>query len=241
MSNLKEVNHLLGALSAEDRILYSVERFGKTAILLSSMQKTASVLMHIFFKQNLQNEVLFVDTGFHFHETLALRDRFIREYGLNIVTLYPAETPEEQEEEFGAKLHKTSDGQPSCCDIRKGQPFVRYMKDQGHQLVIGGLRWAEGGARKRSDYLSEDPRFSGYKLNPILDWTDDQTDEYLHEHNIPVHPLHSCGYPSIGCQCCTTPVMPDEDRRAGRWRHLRKHGEDAPVYCRINYSEGSGI
>lgn len=228
-------------MTAEERIRYGIEHFGKKAVLLSSMQKTASVLMHMFFTLKLQNEILFVDTGFHFHETLALRDRFIREYGLNIVTLYPVQTPDEQEKKFGVKLYKTVDGQPSCCDIRKKQPFLRYMQHQGHQLVIGGLRREEGGARKRTSYLSEDPRFSGYKLNPVLDWSDEQIDTYLAAHNVPVHPLHHACYPSIGCQCCTTPVMPDEERRAGRWRHLRQDGEHAPAYCSINYSDGSGI
>ena len=241
ISDLKEANQILGSMSAEDRILCSGELFGQKAVLLSSMQKTASVLMHMFFKLKLQNEGLFVDTGFHFHETLALRDRFMRDYGLKIITLYPAQTPEEQEEKFGVKLYRTSDGQPVCCDIRKGRPFVYYMKNQGHKLVMGGLRWTDGGARKLIDYMSDDPRFSGYKLNPVLDWTDDQIDKYLHEHNVPVHPLHNVCYPSIGCQCCTTPVMPGEDCRAGRWRHLREDGEQAPAYCSINFSDGTGI
>ena len=241
MIDLKEANQILVKMNALDRIRFGVERFGEKAVLLSSMQKTASVLMHMFHRLNLQNEVLFVDTGFHFHETLALRDRFMLDYGIRIVTVYPAQTPEEQEEKFGSKLYKTTDGQPACCDLRKGRPFVCYMKNNKHQLVMGGLRQAEGGARKQLDYFSADPRFSGFKLNPILDWTDAQVDEYLRSHDVPIHPLHHACFPSIGCQCCTTPVMPGEDRRAGRWRHLREDGEEAPAYCSINFSDGSGI
>ncbi|MSS72597.1 MAG: hypothetical protein EXS64_14050 [Candidatus Latescibacteria bacterium] len=82
---------------------------------------------------------------------------------------------------------------------------------------------------------------SVYTLHPIFDWTDEQVDRYLKENDVPTHPLHERNYPSIGCECCTTPVAPGEDPRAGRWRHLREPGDDGPKYCNINFSDGSGI
>ncbi len=239
--NMDEANQRLESMSAQERIAWGVERFGMGAVLLSSMQKTSSVLMHMFSVMGLDNEILFVDTGYHFHETLAVRDDFIQRHKLNIVTLYPKNTPERQEQLYGVKLYQFSDGQKQCCDMRKEQPFVDAMKNRGHRLVMNGLRRSEGGKRGQIAFLGADPRFGGYKLNPILDWDDAKLEAYLTEYNVLVHPLHAQSYPSIGCACCTTPVEPGEDPRAGRWRHLRTKDGDGPRYCGINFSDGSGI
>jgi phosphoadenosine phosphosulfate reductase len=239
--NLEVANQELAKKNALERMAYGIEQFGQGAVLLSSMQKTASVLMHFFYKLGAENDIVFVDTGFHFHETLSLRDEFMRCYKLNIMTLYPDQTPEQQEAEYSCKLYQTESGQPMCCALRKADPFIEYMNQQGRRLAFGGLRLEEGKARANLDILSKDPRFGGYRLNPILDWSEEMVDEYLLEHEIPTHPLHFEGYPSVGCQCCTTAVKAGEDARAGRWRHLRDEGEGGPIYCDLNFSDGSGI
>ncbi len=133
------------------------------------------------------------------------------------------------------------EGQPVCCELRKGVPFVNYMKKQGHRLVYGGLRRSEGKTRANLKIVSADPRFGGFKINPILEWSDKMVDDYLLENDVPVHPLHAMSYPSIGCQCCTTPITEGEETRAGRWRHLREEGQEGPEYCVINFSDGAGI
>ncbi len=239
--NVEAANEFLRDKSALERVSFGIEEFGSKAVLLSSMQKTASVLMHFFHKLGVDNEILFVDTGFHFHETLALRDEFMRRYKLNIVTLYPALTPEQQEEEYQAKLYQTMEGQPVCCDLRKAEPFIKHMNNQEHKLMFGGLRTAEGNARGNLKIVSEDPRIRGFKINPILEWSDKMVEKYLLENHVPVHPLHAMSYPSIGCQCCTTPVEEGEKARAGRWRHLREEGHEGPEYCEMNFSDGAGI
>lgn len=239
--DLALANRLLEGISAEERIQWAVDRFGEQAVILSSMQKTSSVLMHLFHKLSLENEILFVDTGFHFHETLQFRDEFMRRYKLNIVTLYPTNTPEKQEELYGRKLHLFVDGQPECCDMRKKRPFNKHMKTNGRKLVMNGMRRSEGGRRAKIDFLEVDPSINGFKLNPLLDWSEEQLETYLKENNVPVHPLHAKSYPSIGCACCTTPVAPGEDERAGRWRHLKTDEDEGPRYCGMNYSDGSGI
>jgi phosphoadenosine phosphosulfate reductase len=239
--NINEANRALATKSVIERVVYGIDHFGQRAVLLSSMQKTASVLMHCFHRLGLENDIVFVDTGFHFYETLRLRDEFMRRYKLNVMTVYPEMTPEQQEAEYSCKLYKTQHGQPICCALRKAQPFIDYMNKQQKQLAFGGLRKEEGNARANLGILSYDPRFSGYRLNPILDWTEEMVDEYIRGHEISMHPLHSQGYPSVGCQCCTTPVEQGENARAGRWRHLREDGEPGPIYCDLNFSDGSGI
>ena len=103
--DIGQCNQLLSQWTLDQRVLWAVEQFGESAILLSSMQKTASVLMHTFYRLGLDNDIVFGDTGFHFHETLHTRDLFMRQYRLNIVTVYPELTPEQQENVHGRKLH----------------------------------------------------------------------------------------------------------------------------------------
>jgi phosphoadenosine phosphosulfate reductase len=239
--DLNATNEKLRAMSAEERLGWARDTFGRDAVLLSSMQKSASVLMHMVHARSPELEVLFVDTGFHFRETLQLRDEFMRRYRLNLVTLYPDRTPEQQERSEGRKLFLFADGQKECCRLRKSGPFVDYMVRAGRKLAMVGLRRADGGRRAGLEPLVRDPRFGGYTLHPIHDWADDRIEAYLKECEVPHHPLHGMGYPSIGCEPCTTPVGPDEHPRAGRWRHLREPGDDGPKYCQINFSDGAGI
>jgi len=239
--DLKRANEQLLEMDALDRMQWTADTFGEGAVLISSMQKTSSVIMHLFHRLGLDNEILFVDTGFHFHQTLTLRDQFMRRYSLNLLTIYPQETPEQQEERFGCKLYKSTDGQPICCYLRKVKPFIDHMKVKGRTAVLGGLRRSEGGARARLDAIAEDLRFGGYRIHPLVDWEDGMVEAYLADHDVPVNPLHHRCYPSIGCQCCTTAVSPGEDVRAGRWRHLREGGGAKPVFCGMNFSEAQPV
>jgi phosphoadenosine phosphosulfate reductase len=235
-------NAELEPLSALDRIRWAVERRSDGVVLLSSMQKTAVVLMHLFHRLGLRNEVLFVDTGYHFFETLKMRDEYMRRYHLNVVTLYPTTTTEEQETRHGSKLFASVAGQPECCRMRKEAPLLAHLETKQAPVLVNGLRRSEGGKRRNLRALAEDPRTGGHQLSPLYDWTGDDVAAYIAEHGLLVHPLHAASYPSIGCYPCTTPVAPGEDARAGRWRHLRVlAGESAPAYCGINFTDGGGI
>lgn len=240
--DLESANATLTELTARERLKWAADTFGENLFLLSSMQKTASVLMHMFHDLGLSNEVLFVDTGYHFFETLRLRDEIMRKLSLKVVTLYPALTVEAQEEEYQQKLYACADGQPECCRIRKEEPLLAYLKQTKRPVLAGGRRRAEGGKRAHTQPLARDPRIDGYSLSPLFDWTDESIDAYVKSSNVPVHALHARCYPSIGCYPCTTPVRPGESPRAGRWRHLREEETDTgPAYCGINFTDGGGI
>jgi phosphoadenosine phosphosulfate reductase len=241
--DLEKTHALLEPLSAQERLLWAHQQFGENLVLLSSMQRTASVLMHLFYKLGLNCEVLFVDTGFHFSETLRTRDEWIRKFHLNVVTLYPELTCEAQEARYERKLFACVDGQPDCCRMRKEDPLLSYLRQhKSHPVIINGLRRGEGGRRANVQVMSPDPRVAGYGFSPLFDWSSAAVSEYLQQNDLLVHPLHEQGYPSIGCFPCTTPVAPGEDSRAGRWRHLRPAGPDAgPQYCQINFTDGAGI
>lgn len=240
--DIAAANEILGPLNAEQRVRWAIETFGPSVVLLSSMQKTAVVLMHMFHKLEADNEVLFVDTGYHFFETLRMRDEYMRRFGLNLVTLYPTSTIEEQETLFGSKLFSTIAGQPECCRMRKEAPLLAHLATKHRPVLVNGLRRAEGGRRAHLKPLTADLRTGGYQLSPLFDWGGDEIGAYIAANDLPIHPLHEKSYPSIGCYPCTTPVAPGEDPRAGRWRHLRgKDSEQNPAYCGVNFTDGAGI
>jgi phosphoadenosine phosphosulfate reductase len=237
-----EAHAALVGSSAKERVAWAAKAFGDGMVLLSSMQKTAAVLMHLFADLDLPNEVLFIDTGYHFFETLRVRDLYMRRFHLNLVTLYPDLTLEEQETRFGKKLFACADGQPECCRLRKEAPLLKHLAGKKAPVVVNGLRRAEGGKRAELKVLSPDPRTGGYQFSPLFDWSEETVRAYVAAHDLPLHPLHERGYPSVGCYPCTTPVKPGEDARAGRWRHLRPAGSnDGPKYCSVNFSDGDGI
>lgn len=232
----------LEPLSAKERLLWAVETYSDNVVLLSSMQRTGVVLMHMFHTLGMTNEILFVDTGYHFFETLRMRDLLMRQWRLNVVTLYPELTIEEQETRFGKKLFTCTDGQPECCRLRKEAPLLKHLATKQSPVLVNGLRREEGGSRAKINAFTPDLRTGGYQLSPIYDWTAVDIQTYIDNHNIPIHPLYDRAFSSIGCYPCTTPIRPGESSRAGRWRHLRQpEVEESPQYCGINFSDGSGI
>jgi phosphoadenosine phosphosulfate reductase len=249
--NLNELNEEFRTKSPEDILRWAAETFGDRLAVQASMQKTAGVLMHMISRIAPATEVIFVDTGVHFLETLELRDEFQRRYGINVKTYSPEKTFDQQREEFGRDLYLTDDTKPGsepgyrhCCLLRKEQPFIKAVKGR-FDAVAGGLMREEGAARRNTEVLNWDARIEAYKIYPLAFWTSEQVDVYTRAYNLPVHPLYELNFLSIGCHTCTTAVRPGEDRRAGRWRHIREGSDGAissPLYCGINFEDkGSGI
>lgn len=242
------LNDQLAGQSPEQILLWARDKFGDRLAMQSSMQKTGGVLMHMASRVAPEIAVLFVDTGVLFPETLDVRDEYIRRYGVQIETILPAQSFDEQRQEYGRDLYLCNDeeGSPGyrrCCELRKEIPFLGAVSGR-FDVIIGGLTRTQGGARKNTRVLNRDPRFGGYKLYPLAFWTEEQVDAYSREHDLPVHPLYAYGYASIGCRLCTTPIYPGEEKRAGRWRHIREGSADPdrPLYCGINFEDqGSGI
>lgn len=236
--DLDRINEELERKTPQEIIRWAHSTFGNRLGLLSSMQKTASVLTFMIFQEGLKNtEIIFVDTGYHFQETLDLRDRMIEKYGVNIKTYYPDTTPEQQFQQYGRELYLRDGDYQLCCKLRKEQPYLKAVNN--FDAMLSGLMRSEGGARKSIRIVTEDPRTDTYKVHPLANWTVQDVKRFIEEYDILVHPLHSKGYPSIGCSTCTTPVAPNEDERAGRWRHIREANPNGPqkLYCGINFSD----
>ncbi|GIX44110.1 MAG: phosphoadenylyl-sulfate reductase [Candidatus Hydrogenedentota bacterium] len=242
--DLTTLNTALSTASPQEVIRWAVDTFGARLAMQSSMQKTACALMHMAAEICPEIEIIFVDTGVHFPETLALRDEYQQRFHLNIRTVAPKLTWEEQFAKYGRHLYLYDDefdppGYRECCRLRKEIPFLEAVQGR-FDAVIGGLMRAEGGTRSRIDVVSPDPRLPGYKIYPLAHWSEEQVDAYIREHDLPVHPLYAHGYASIGCHTCTTPIREGEPKRAGRWRHIREaHPERYKdgLYCGINLED----
>ena len=201
--------------------------FGSRVYALSAMQKSGNVVCHMIHANKLDIGVLFVDTGVLFQETLTTRDRLASESGLEVATQITKPTIEEQTREMGV-LYLDPDGQKKCCHMRKTEPLLDYADN--FDALVGSLRRSDGGARGRCPILAVDPETNSVRINPLVNIDDDQLEAYIQEHNVFINPLHEQGFSTIGCNRCTTPVLPNEPKRAGRWRHLGPWS----VYCGIN-------
>lgn len=238
-TDLAEWNRELQGQAPEAILAWAVARFSGGLCLQSSMQRRSSVLAHMLWRGGFCDvPVLFVDTGFHFAETLAARDRLAADYGLEVLTVHPELTPEAQETQYGCALWRYPETYELCCYLRKERPFVRAASR--FDAVLSGLQRAEGGSRAEVPIVGWDPRLEAYTVHPLAAVTSDVLAAYIEAHRVPLHPLYERGYPSIGCATCTTPVRPGESPRAGRWRHIREAqagaaGEEAAMYCKINW------
>ncbi len=231
--DLKPLNAAFEDCPPEDLLRWAKATFGSRLAALSAMQKAGSVVCHMLHSCQLDIPVLFVDTGVMFAETLNTRDRLAREYGLNIVTLHPELTMDQQTEKHGV-LYLSPDGQKDCCRMRKIEP-LRSARGR-YDGLIGSLRRAEGGRRGDVPILSVDPEMNAVRINPLARFSDAEMENYIAEHQVIINPLHHQGFSTIGCNRCTTPVLPSEPPRAGRWRHLGPWS----AYCHINPTDFDG-
>jgi len=181
----------------------------------SSFQAECVVLVHMLVARRPRIPVLFLDTGYHFPETYAYRDRLAADWNLNLVNLLPQQTVPEQESQFGL-LYQT---QPDrCCGMRKVGPLFHALENYGTWFT--GLRREQ--SKSRADLQPVD-RFklpSGKQLNkisPLTNWSTQFIWAYLKEHGIPALPLYDEGYTSIGCVPCTSLPIDPNDPRSGRW------------------------
>lgn len=226
-ADLVELNRNFEERTPQELLLWAKEIFGDRVAAMTSMQEAGNVICHMLHAVPVSMPVVFVDTGVLFQETLDTRDELIRQYGLDISTLVPGLTMQEQTEKYGV-LYLSAEGQKECCEMRKSAP-LDAVKGQ-YDAMIGSLRRADGGRRGSCPILAIDTRLNCLRVNPLVNFSDEQMDEYIQRNNVILNPLHQQGYSTIGCNRCTTPVLPGEPKRAGRWRHLGPWS----VYCGIN-------
>jgi phosphoadenosine phosphosulfate reductase len=197
--------------SALEIMKWAVETFGDGFCVTSSMED--AVVTHLASRVRPGVDVVFLDTGYHFEETIGTRDAVDAVMNVNVITLTPRQTVAEQDAEYGPKLH---DRDPDlCCKLRKVQPLEEGLK--GYQAWATGLRRDESPTRANTPVVGWDDRRGKVKISPIARWTQDDVDAYVAEHGVLTNPLLMDGYASVGCAPCTRRVLEGEDARAGRW------------------------
>jgi phosphoadenosine phosphosulfate reductase len=196
----------------EEVLRWGAERVGAPKLAVAT-SFADTVLTHLAARAVPGVDVLFVDTGYHFAETIGLRDAVASFYDVTVKTLTPGQSVAEQDADLGAALHSREPDR--CCALRKVAPFSAALT--GYHGWVSGLRRDDHNSRANVELVMVDPRRSMLKLNPLAYWTHDQVDDYAEEHSLLVNPLVELGYVSIGCAPCTRPVAPGEDPRAGRW------------------------
>jgi phosphoadenosine phosphosulfate reductase len=163
-------------------------------------------------------DVLFLDTGYHFAETIGTRDAVSVVYPVNLISVTPPTTVEQQDAELGPKLYARNPD--LCCYLRKVVPLEQALGP--YDAWITGVRREETDTRTDTKVVQWDAKRQMVKVNPIVEWTGDEVDGYIAEHGVLVNPLVYDGYPSIGCRTCTARVAPGADPRSGRWAGTAK-------------------
>lgn len=206
----------LDSAPAVEILRWAVQTFGARFAVASSMQD--AVLVHLVSQVATGVDVLFLDTGYHFAETLGARDAVAAAYDVNVISLTPRQTVAEQDATEGRKLH---DRDPDrCCRMRKVEPLDRALVH--YDAWATGLRRADAPSRRSTPVVAYDADRGKVKIAPIAAWSDADVENYIAEHGILVNPLVAAGYPSIGCVPCTRAVAAGQDPRAGRWAGLAK-------------------
>ncbi|MEV6625635.1 phosphoadenylyl-sulfate reductase [Amycolatopsis sp. NPDC051106] len=202
----------LADASAEEALRWTAETFGDDFIVASNMQD--AVLIDLATKVKSDVDVLFLETGYHFPETIGTRDAVEAVYpGVKIVNAQSEQSVAEQDAEYGEKLH---DRDPTlCCNLRKVVPLRKTLSH--YSAWVTGVRRVDAPTRANTPIVTWDDRNGLVKVNPIAPWTDDEFKAYIAEHGILENPLVSIGYLSIGCAPCTARVEPGQDPRSGRW------------------------
>ncbi|MEU7041569.1 phosphoadenylyl-sulfate reductase [Streptomyces varsoviensis] len=207
----EEAGRRLEDAPALDILRWAADTFGPRFCVTSSMED--AVVAHLASRVLPGVPVVFLDTGYHFPETIGTRDAVAAVMDVEVVTLTPRQSVAEQDAQYGPRLH---DRDPDlCCALRKVRPLEAGLT--GYDAWATGLRRDESPTRAGTPVVGWDARRGKVKVSPIARWTQDDVDAYVAEHGVLTNPLLMDGYASVGCAPCTRRVLAGEDARAGRW------------------------
>jgi phosphoadenosine phosphosulfate reductase len=201
--DLAEVSATFEAQPPSAAIEWVVKEHGDSVTVAASFEDPVLIDIAVSVKPDI--EVLFLDTQYHFAETLWYVEELRTRYDLNLKVMTPTVDPD----------NRWQTDLVGCCGIRKVEPLARGLA--GKEAWVTGLRRVDAPTRANAPIVSWDEARGMVKVNPLASWTDLDMQGYIADHDLPVHPLWERGYASIGCWPCTKPVAEGEDRRAGRW------------------------
>ena len=204
--------------SAEEILEFFLNEYGNKIAFASSLGAEDQVLTHMIVSINPEATIFTLDTGRLFPEAFDLIDRTNSRYNIKMKVYFPDfNRVEEMVNLKGVNLfYESVENRKLCCHIRKIEPLHRAL--EGMEAWITGLRREQSVTRNNNALVELDSNnHDRIKINPLINWTEEQVWDYIKKHNIPYNKLHDTGFPSIGCQPCTRAIKPGDDVRAGRW------------------------
>jgi phosphoadenosine phosphosulfate reductase len=228
---VRDLNRRFEQAEPREIIRWALEESGLQRVAIASaFQAEGTCVIHMAIEVRPDVPILFLETGFHFAETLAFKERLTELLDLNVVDLTGDHTVDSQAAKYGPRLYERDPH--LCCELNKVIPWRRALR--GLDGWITSMRRDSSWTRRGSQIVSQqevDDTGVVVKINPIANWTRRDAWAYLREHDLPRNPLYDLGYESIGCAPCTRMVFPGEDERAGRWSGQNK------VECGIHVPE----
>jgi len=204
--------------ASADQILAWAAGAGGRASFSTGFGVEGCVLVHLIASAHLPIDVFTLDTGLLFPETYALWQRLEQRYGIPIRAVRPEQSVEAQAASVGPALWERDPDR--CCGLRKMAPLAQALA--GVDFWVTAIRRDQTPERATAPVVERDARYNLFKVNPLVRWTSKDVWRFVHANDVPYNPLHDQGYPSIGCQPCTSAVAEGEDPRAGRWRGREK-------------------
>jgi phosphoadenosine phosphosulfate reductase len=211
LEDLPALNRQLEEMAPPAILRWAWETFGPDLAITSSFQTQSVPLLHMVWQTVPQMRVFFLDTGFHFRETLAFRDDLASRWQLNLILLRPALDPAAFVQTYG-ELYR--ENPLLCCEINKVRPWREAIL--GLKAWVTGIRRDQTVVRRKTPIIAQEGG-GIYKICPLAGWTREAVERYGRDHALPPHPLQAKGYRSLGCEPCTNPVSAADDERAGRW------------------------
>ncbi|RXJ91554.1 phosphoadenylyl-sulfate reductase [Arcobacter sp. CECT 8983] len=215
--DINNLNQKFQNSNAQEIIEYFIKEYGQDAALSSSLGAEDQVLTDMILKVTKDANIFTLDTGRLHPETYDVMDATNLKYGVKLNVFFPLnEKVEELYQKQGINGHFESiENRKNCCNIRKMEPLKRALKPL--KVWITGLRAAQSVTRTDMPVVEYDENFEVIKVNPLINWSEEDVWDYIKQNSVPYNKLHDQGYPSIGCAPCTRPVKAGEDIRAGRW------------------------
>lgn len=231
---VKELNERLQGCSAQEVLSFFINEYVGKLALGSSLGAEDQVLTDMIARIDTSTKIFTLDTGRVFPETYQTLQETNEKYGINVEVYFPnSEKVERMVNEKGINLfYNNVENRKTCCHIRKIEPLKRAMMDV--DVWVTGIRREQSVTRILTEVVELDHINNKIKINPLLDWTEEDLWEYIRENEVPYNKLHDKGFPSIGCEPCTRAIKEGEDVRAGRWWWEAPEQKECGLHHRSN-------
>ncbi len=231
--DIKKLNHNFSTWDPGQILSWAWHTFKKQLVISSSCQTQSIPLLHMIAKTCPEARIIFLDTGYHFPETLLFRDELIQLLNLKVITIKPDFAKSKDTINPAKRLYTVNPD--LCCFLHKVKPLKKALSDMKAKAWVTGIRHDQTIYRKNSAIIESSPQ-GVIKINPLIRWSSNDINNYCKAYKLPPHPLTQKGYKSIGCAPCTRPVKNNEHERNGRWSESKKiecglHTADYSLYA----------